>query len=219
MLRIPAENFREKWGALRLSTNSKKGFTIMELTVVAGILALLTLLVSLILTQGLKSYRYSQNSVKMQDSAARAVRDFESKTRAAEQIIMANPEELIYFAYIANDIRPAPSRIRYSIEEAKLVRGIIPPAGAGPVFSYPLENEITEELASGILNTDSVFSYYSDADYDYSNDLTTKLNLPIDNSRVKMIRILLEVDHNLASAPAAIEETTMVNLRNLKRNL
>lgn len=221
MCRIRVENFPERSEDLKLShkKNVSRGFTIIELTVVAAVLAVLSLLIAMILSQGLKAYRMSQNAVRMQDSVAKAVRDFESKTRGAEEVVTADADQLVFFAYIANDTRPAPSRIRYFIDGNKLVRGIISPEGAGPIFSYPSANENFHDVATGVLNTDSVFSYYGDQDYDYGNDAATKLGFPINLAQIKMVRITLRIDFDTSQPPEAVEDSTLVNLRNLKRNL
>lgn len=214
------ESFQERLEVLKSSVNNKsKAFTIIELTVVTGILGLLSLLVALMLTQGMKSYRHGQNEIRMQDSTAKALRDFETKSRAAEEIITANANEFVFYAYIANDTRPAPSKIRYFISGNKLVRGVISPQGAGPTFAYPSEDEVFNDVGTGILNTDEVFSYYNDHDYDYSNDATTKLAFPVNLAQIKMVRISMRVDFDTAQSPVPSEESTLVSLRNLKRNL
>jgi hypothetical protein len=171
-----------------------------------------------VVVKALQAYRFNQQAIKMQDSAALAVRDFENKARGAEQILTATTDTLEFYAYIAGDVRPAPSKIRFYYESGSLVRGIINPEGAGPVYAYPSANEQFKTVADGLQNN-SLFLYYYDADYDYSNDETTRLTFPISLPNIKMVRLSMVIDYNAEKPPVAAEETTLLNLRNLKRNL
>lgn len=203
-----------------MSANKKRcGFTVAELAVVAGLISLVSLLLSLMMSTCLKQYRFAQNQIKMQDSIAAGIRDFESKVRGAEQIITAAQDEFVFYAYIANDTRPAPSRIRYFIQDNQLFRGVISPEGAGPNFQYPEESEVLKSVSKAVLNSNQLFTYYNDNDYNYADDSATLLAEPIDLARVRMVRITLTVDFDVANSPVSAEQTTLVNLRNLKRNL
>lgn len=171
------------------------------------------------LSNSFKSYNFNRQAIDMQDSAALALREFENKTRGAEQLLIENRDELAYYAYIAGNVRPAPSKIRFVSENNILKREIYYPQGTGPTYAYPETPDDVKVIATGVINSDNLFSYYSAENYNYSNDSITKLPFPVEVSKIKMIRIDLEIDFDIAKPPAASHETTMVNLRNLKRNL
>ncbi|OQB05221.1 MAG: hypothetical protein BWY19_01132 [bacterium ADurb.Bin212] len=213
------QNSPERWMLLKLLIKQKRGFTLIEITIVIFIMAMLSLLVATLLANSFKSYRQGLQGVRMQDSAAKILRDFENKTRGAEEIVLADSDELSFYAYIAGDTRPAPSFIRYFVENGALMRGIISPEGEGPVYFYPPESEVFVDIADGIINPNEIFSYYSDSLYDYSNDSATLLSFPVTLADIKMVRISIEIDYDTAKPPVAADETTIVNLRNLKRNL
>ena len=197
---------------------NNKAFTLIELTIVAGIVALLSMLLTMVISRSLVSYRFNQQAIIMQDSAAKALRDFENKTRGAEQILVADSDELSFYAYIAGDIRPAPSKIRFFYQDGLLQRGIISPSGEGPNYTYPDDSETITTQARGLLS-DEIFSFYSSDNYNYNDDLTTRLGFPVPLSDIKLVRISLSIDFDINKPPVASEESTLVNLRNLKRNL
>lgn len=204
---------------MKLSIKQKKAFTLIEITIVIFVMAMLSLLVATLLANSFKSYRLGLQGVRMQDATAKILRDFENKVRGAEEIVIADSNELSFYAYIAGDIRPAPSFIRYFVEEGVLKRGVITPEGEGPIYFYPPESEIFTDIAEGIINHDTLFDYYGAALYDYSDDSSTKLPYPITIADIKMIRVNVQVDYDISKPPATAQETTLVNLRNLKRNL
>ncbi len=208
----------ERLGDLKLQTSKKSGFTLLELLVVISILSAVVVLLALLITNSLRSYNFNKRGIEMQDSAAKALRDFENKTRSAEQLVTTEDDELIFYAFIAGDQRPASSKIRYFVANGKLMREIYHPLGTGPTFTYPTEPDETAIIATG-LTSSSLFTYYSGNNYNFNNDAATLLAPPVSISLVKMIRITVNIDYDITKPPSASHETTLINLRNLKRNL
>ncbi len=203
---------------LQINFARLRAFTLIELIITTALILIISLMVMNVLMRSFSAYRYNAEAVKMQDEAARALYDFESKSRGAEEVVTASETQFEFYAYIAGDVRPAPSKIRYFYDDGDLTRGIINPEGAGPVYAYPSESETFKTLSTGVLNQ-NLFSYYSDADYNYNDDSATKLAFPIDLTLIKMVRLSLEIDYNVSKPPVAANESSLVNLRNLKRNL
>ncbi len=204
---------------LKSSINKQLGFTLVEIMIVTVILSILVMLLSMLMSNSFKTYSFNRKGIEAQDSAAKALRDFENKSRSVEQLLTTEKNEFAFYAYIAGDQRPAPSKIRYYVQDSKLIREIYHPTGTGPNYTYLTAPDTTETIATGVINTNDIFSYYSGDNYSYNNDSATLLPFPISMALVKMVRITLEVDLDTTKAPEASHETTLVNLRNLKRNL
>lgn len=189
----------------------KPGSTLIELVLVTGLVAILSGLLATLVAQSLKSYRQSRQIVELQGNAALAVKDFESITRGATEIITSNSDELAFYAYLVGDDYPAPTLVRYYTENGELLRSTIAPSGEGPTFTYPTEGEQVNKIIKHVLNTDSVFTYY--------NDVSAEVTAPVPVDIVKMIRITINVGYTDKVTPTDITETTVVSLRNLKNNL
>jgi type II secretory pathway pseudopilin PulG len=189
----------------------KSGSTLIELVLVTGLVAILSALLATLVAQSLKSYRESRQIVELQGNAALAVRDFESITRGATEIITSAPDELAFYAYMVGDDYPAPTLIRYYTENGELLRSTIAPVGEGPTFTYPPENELVNKIIRHVLNADTIFRYY--------NEASVEVVAPTPTDTVRMIRITINVGYTDKATPTDITETTVVSLRNLKNNL
>ena len=187
------------------------GFSLMEMIVVIGLVSVLSLLLSLIISRGFNSYRFSRESIEAQDEIALAMRDFEKKTRGATEIIMAGQYDLTFYVYLGDETCPAPSYVHYFLSGDELQRGIISPVQTGPDITYPPENEVNKTIAKFIVVTLPIFDYYDDS--------SQIMQFPIYIDSIKMIRITISSDEDINKPPLPITETTTVNLRNLKKNL
>jgi len=189
----------------------KPGSTLIELVAVAGLMAILSALLATLVAQSLKSYRESRQIVELQGNAAMAIKDFESITRGATEIVVSAPDELAFYAYMVGDDYPAPTLVRYYTENGELLRSTIAPSGEGPTFTYPTEDELVNKIIKHVLNTDTIFTYY--------NEASAEVAAPAPVDTVRMIRITINVGYTDKATPTDITETTVVSLRNLKNNL
>lgn len=189
----------------------KKGISLIELTVTAGLFVVISGLMMVMIVRSYNAYRFSRQTIDAQEKAAEAMRDFEKNTRGATQILASTPSELTFYSYLLDDLQPAPSRVRYYVENGNLMKGVIHPTGAGPVFDYPTGEEFFKPIAKNVINGDNLFLYY--------NDASVQIGDPTPIDAVRMIKLTVTIDQDPASPPGAITSTTNVNLRNLKTNL
>jgi len=196
----------------------KKGMSLLETLITITFIAVIGILVVVLLSRTLHSYRSNQETIRVQDKVAAAMRDFESVARGATEVITADSDQFEFYTYLAGDAHPAPSKIRYFFEEDAIKKGRIGPEGSGPDYTYPPENEVVEILSEDIISSE-LFLYYSDVNFDYDNEEATLLESPISTTAVRMINIRISSDKDPNLPPETITEVTLVSLRNLKNNL
>jgi len=189
----------------------KKGISLIELTVTAGLFVVISGLMLVMIVRSYNSYRFSQQTIDAQEKASVVMRDFEKNTRGATEILTSTPSELTFYAYLLDDRQPAPSRVRYYVENGSFMKGVIYATGAGPIFDYPVDQEFSKAIAKNVINGNSLFLYY--------NDASVQIGEPTPVDAVKMIKLTISIDKDVNNSPDAITEITSVNLRNLKTNL
>lgn len=189
----------------------KKGVSLIEMTVTAGLFVVISGLLMVMIVRSYNSYSYSKQTIDAQEKASQAMRDFEKNTRGATQILIASSNELSFYSYLLDDLQPAPSKVRYYVESGNLIKGVIHAEGAGPIFSYPIDQEFFNIISRNVTNGDNLFKYY--------NDASVEIGSPTPADAVRMINFAITIDKDTASPPDAITSTTSVNLRNLKTNL
>jgi hypothetical protein len=89
--------------------------------------------------------------------------------------------------------------------------GVTQPQGIAPDITYLEANENIELIIEDVVNTELLFKYY--------NSNNEELNQPVDPANVRMISLTIRLDQNTGAPPEPIEETTTINLRNMKDNL
>jgi len=183
----------------------------MEIVLTTGLFVVLAGLMVVMIVRGLNSYQNSKETIDAQDKAAHAMRDFEKTTRGATEVLASETDELVFYAYMVGDEQPAPSQIRYFVENNQLVKGVIHPSGSGPTFIYPSQDEFSQMVVSDLTNGSTLFTYF--------NDVSNQIAAPVPPDAVRMIKLTVSIDKNIQKPPSAITEITSVNLRNLKTNL
>ncbi|MCL5410268.1 MAG: type II secretion system GspH family protein [Patescibacteria group bacterium] len=194
---------------MRLQKN-KKAFSLIEMVVTIALVSMITVIVTAFLSESIKSYRMKRQSVKLEENAAQVMREFEISTRAANEIIRASNNELVFLRYF--DLTSAsPTQVRYFIDGNTFKIGMTQPVGSEPNVTYPSENEVIDLIIKDVVNTDLLFKYY-----DGSN---LELAMPVNITDIRMVGLSISLDKNGNLPPAPITETTIVSLRNMKDNL
>lgn len=191
-------------------TKNRSGFTLIEMVVVIGLVAIISFVVSIFLSQSIKSYRLKRQSVDLQEKAAHVMREFEQTARAATSVASATETEFKFYRFF--DLTSLyPTQVRYFLDGDKFKIGIVDPVPVGNNPSYPPENEKITLIIDDVVNTDVLFKYY--------NGSSAALSDPIDKVSVRMVELTISLDQNPGAPPDAITELTKVSLRNMKDNL
>lgn len=182
----------------------------MEMIVTVALVGVIGLIVASLYTSGNKQYRLGMKRINLNEQAALAVRDFEKISRGTTSIISATSNNLVFYSYLKGDNHPAPSKISYYLENKKLYRSSIAPTIQENTFIYPDSDKEIKKIAENVV-TLNLFKYY--------NDANNELEFPIQNDVVRMIKMSIEIDDDINTSPESAEQSTAIQLRNLKNNL
>lgn len=186
------------------------GFTLIEMTVVIALVSIITVIVSVFMSQSIKSYRLKSQSTDLQEKAAHVMREFEQTARAASEIVSASETEFLFLRYF--DLTSAyPTQVRYFLDGNKFKIGLTEPIGTAPNITYPAGSEVITLIIEDVVNLDVLFKYYNG-----NGDLLTD---PVDPVNAKMIELTISLDQDPNAPPEPVSEMTKINLRNMKDNL
>lgn len=103
----------------------------------------------------------------------------------------------------------------YTLVGNTLYIAVIKPTGTPPVYNG--SSQATSSLLTDVRNSSStpVFQYF---DQNYTGT-SSPLSVPVNIPSIRLIKIALALDVLLNQAPAVMNYTTQVSLRNLKTNL
>lgn len=187
-----------------------RGFTLIEIIVTVGLVGFLLVIMSTIMTNGLKSYRLGQKEINNNEKAVDAVSDFEKIARGATALVAAEDGTLTFYSYLKGDNHPAPSKIGYYLIGTILYRFTIAPVQVENNFTYPEVDKVVKKLAENVVSAD-IFSYY--------NATNAELAFPVQLDVIRMIQMRILIDDDQNNPPDPAEQVTSVQLRNLKTNL
>ena len=198
--------------------NQKSGFTIVEVLVSIFILTLIGLAVSSFFKDIFSFNRIISGSLTAQDEARRALKTMSAEIRTASPsslgaytLVQTATSSFVFYSNIDGD--SFKERVRYFLEGATFKKGVIKPSGL-PLTYNPASEVITELIHDVVNAATSTFSYY-DENYDGT---TQALAEPINISIVRLVKIIVVIDHDPAQPPGPMTLTTQINMRNLKDN-
>lgn len=204
------KDFYKKINDGQLAISKQQAFTLIEMVTVIALVSIITVVVSVFFSQSLKSYRLKRQSVDLQEKAAHVMREFEQTTRAATSVTAASETELKFLRYF-DLTSSSPDQVRYFLDGNEFKVGVTPPQGTPPNITYPQASENIELIIEDVVNTDLLFKFY--------NGQSEELNQPVDTANVRMVSLTISLDQDNSVPPGPIEETTKINLRNVKDNL
>lgn len=196
-----------------------RGFTLIEVVVVMGILGLISVSVGKFAVDVFGLNSYTTGSLTVSQDARNLLRIMTREIRAAA------PSENGAFPLVAvssstisfySDVDGTGQRdlVRYYLSSTTLIKGVIAPTG-NPL-TYVAGNEQTSIVMSDVRNgTTSIFTYY---DNTYAGT-SSPLSYPVAIQSVRLVRIDLTLDANADRSPDKKTFTTQVSIRNLKDNL
>ena len=129
-------------------------------------------------------------------------------------ILTAATNTLTFYSDIDDD--GVVERVRYFLSGTKIQKGVIEPTGEP--YTYVAGNEtVIDQVRDVVTSATNIFEYY-DGSYTGTASSTAPLPSPVSTSMVRMIKIVLGVDHDANRPPGPVEVTTQVSIRNLKDN-
>lgn len=195
-----------------------KGFTLIEILIVMGVMTILSGIVYQFVVQGNDLFIQSRDQAlaqdtlrKVMDSLAKELRKAQTADNGAFLLGATNEQSIIFYSDIDNDNHR--ERIRYFLDGTDFKKGVIEPT-ENPI-QYPSETEIITTIVSDVRNSAAIFTYF-DENYTGTED---PLEQPINLADVRLVHMyfLVDVDPNQPPEPISIETSVMI--RNLKTNL
>lgn len=196
-----------------------KGFSLVEILIVLGIVTLLMGIVTLLLRDTFKFNRNISDSLTQNLEARHAIKRMSAEIRilspssiGAYPLEQAGTSTLTFYSNVDTD--PEKERVRYFIKNNALIRGEIQPTG-NPL-TYNQATEATTTIVRALINNSStpLFSYHTDAYAGTSSPLVAPFTISI----VRLIKIAIYTQNDSATTSPNIY-TTQVSFRNLKDNL
>lgn len=206
---------------MKKNLNKNKGFSLVEIVVVLGLLSVFAVLVADFQTKIFSFNRIFQGGIYSQTDAdnilksmAAELRSMSPSSAGAYPLDQASTSTLSFYNDIDDD--GIKEKIRYYLSGTNLKRGVTKPSG-NPLVYNP-SSESSNILISNVRNSTStpVFTYF---DTNYDGTATSSLSLPIDIIKVRLIDINVVVDSDPTRPLVPIYAITQVSLRNLKDNI
>ena len=194
------------------------GFTQLELVVTLGIASLIVLSVGIWQADIFRVNTSLSQQLTSQHEARQTILTMVHELRTAVTADSgAYPLEIVgatQIAFYSNiDDSPAIERVRYSLQNGTLKKGVTAPSG-NPV-SYTGPETVTDLTAAIVNGSTPLFAYYSAAYAGTGAPLTQ----PVNPNVIRYVGMTLIIDKDPARPPAALRVTGGVSLRNLKDNL
>lgn len=204
----------------RAPLQKARGYTVVELLVVLGLVVLVGLAVIVLFQDTFRLNRNISESLNTSGEARRALKSMMAEIRTtspsslgAYALVTTATSSFIFYSNIDTDVYK--ERVRYFLQNGILKRGVVKPSGVP--LTYNLGSETITELIHSVTNssTSPIFSYY---DSSYAGT-TTPLVAPFDIALVRLVKIQIAVDTDQSAGTSTSLYTTQVSFRNLKDNL
>jgi len=197
----------------------RKGFTLIELIIGVGIFVLIAIPTSDMLIHGFRYNAIIWEQLTTQNDGRRALREVVDIVRKTEQsslgafsVAAASSYDLTVYANVDSD--SLREKVRFWLDGTTLKKNVIKPSGSPLSYSGV---GTTIELAHSAVNISKsipLFTYY---DENYTGT-QAGLSSPIDVTRIRVIKIDLELEKDPTETPVPLRVESMVQIRNLKTN-
>ncbi len=197
----------------------RPGFTLVEMLITAGLLALIGTLLGVFASSGFRAWSQNREQVDAQEGARAAlarmtklIRKATASENGGYALATTAAQTLSFYANVDTDA--SREQVRFFLDGTNVKVGITQPVGQPA--TYPAASETASVLVSGVQNGASpVFQYY-DTNYTGSQ---AALAQPVNVQDVRLVHITLAIDADPSKPPTAIDLQTSVSFRNLKNNL
>ncbi len=199
----------------------RAGFTILETVIALGITIMLVLVGWEFARNILSFNTTAYDSLSAQAELLKIVNVWSNEIRTAVPaetgaypLLTAATNTLTFYSDIDDD--GVVERVRYFLSGSKLRKGIIEPSGSP--FTYNTASEtIADQVQNVVASATGIFQYY-DSSYTGAASSTAPLVNPVNISKVRLVKITIDVDRDAKHTPATIQVSTQVSFRNLKDN-
>jgi Tfp pilus assembly protein FimT len=196
--------------------SDKKGFSLLEITVIMAIFVTMMIIGSDFVIQGLKSTTFGyeqdeaiQNSRRALNTMTEEIREAAPAANGDYLFNTVGTSTLIFYSNVDSDSYT--EKIRYFVVGTYLHRGVT--KATGSPLSYPAGNETVTMVAKYLNNvTIPIFTYF-----DTDNDLIASASSSI--AQIRLIHVSLKVNVTPDRAPNDYFVETDTQIRNLKDNL
>ncbi len=198
-----------------------RGFTILETVIALGITIMLVLVGWEFARNILSFNTTAYDSLSAQAELLKIVNVWSNEIRTAVPaetgaypLLTAATNTLTFYSDIDDD--GVVERVRYFLSGSKLRKGVIEPSGSP--FTYNTASEtIADQVQNVVASATGIFQYY-DSSYTGAASSTAPLVNPVNISKVRLVKITIDVDRDAKRTPATIQVSTQVSFRNLKDN-
>jgi prepilin-type N-terminal cleavage/methylation domain-containing protein len=185
-----------------------RGFSLIEVIITMGILAVTMTIFLAILSWGFRLSRQSERATTLQTDAASALDEMTRDLRGAADVIAATRTTLTVEVYPRYPTA-SPNRIRYDVTGSRLIRGLTPPFGYPP--QYRPEDETVRGLTQSLASNGLQFRYFDEND--------AELLDPPALGAIAVIEVTLTLEDTSRRTRQPITVTSKAHLRNRKTNL
>lgn len=187
----------------------------IEVLIAIGILAMITLTVTLFAVDIFKSQFFLGDSLEVEEGIERAlnqitpeIRSITNSSNGSYAIVSVSSSSFNFYSNIDSD--SLIEKVRYFLDGATFKKGVIKPS-VNPIVYDPADEVITD-LADDIIS-DDIFYFY---DKTYEGSSGSHLEQPVKVSVIKSVKVSLTADKNINLPPSPTSIETFINIRSLK---
>lgn len=201
-------------------TRNNTGFTLIEISIATGLLAILIGVVSSYWYYVTQNYEFSMSEYQLVDRANQTVRQIASEVRQAREamngaypLAQLDDNQLVFYADINGD--GSVERCRYYVLNGSLKRGVVVASGNPP--DYDLSTEKITTVVDGIDETQTpLFTYYNgNWPGDATNNPVPLLLRPLET---RIITVMIPVIIHDSNGTHTYKTSSTIQIRNLKNN-
>jgi type II secretory pathway pseudopilin PulG len=203
---------------MKVTYNNKKGYTLFEVLIAISIFIILTFGVAWVLIISLRTNSIVWDQLGGQNEARKVLEQVVDDVRRAEESSLGSypfeivsEYEIIFYANIDND--SFRERVHYWLDGTTFKKGVITPSGS-PLVYDPIDEQVVE-IAHDVVNVSSsvpIFLYYDEL-YTGTQD---SISDPVGLTAVRVIRLQLEIEHDVEKSPVPLHVESVVSVRSLK---
>jgi len=132
-------------GNNKAHSGSESGFTILEILITVAILGIISVILAAFFFNFFKSFHKGEDYARLQNDSVAASVFLEKELRSATEVLDPSSATLTIRTYAVSSSQP-PDEVRYFIENGQIKRGLIPPTGSPPDYTYDPANETVKVI-------------------------------------------------------------------------